>query len=627
MHRRGRFLVLAIPAFALWLSLLVFATPAAAASPSHPVISQIKTIGSMGLSDELIELYNPTSQPLKLTGWSLQFKFAGFPYNAVQVATLPDITLAAGGYYLLRPIGQVTPADANYSAFSLIENAGNLFLVSSTSPIMSATDATVVDRLGYGSLADAFEGQPAPAPGVGQSLERRPGLDLNQGNSIDSDNNAADFVLRAIASPRTSAAAAQFPTPPTISSTVNPAADSYVTNQLVTISTKVTDKSLLTAANFNIKVDGQTVGLVSYSSTTQIVSVSPTLEQGTHTVILTVTDQAGLTSAVTWNFTVDTMTPTLTLTIDGGLTKTDQLAVPIHLTAADEPSGRASGVYQMQVAYDGVIDNEPWEPFQASLVRNLMNKEGLQAIVARVRDRAGNISPVASTTISLFFKKAPVAPVAAATAAPAAPVVTTAPVTPISTTTGNSVLITWNNVPNAVSYMVRYNDGRTLFAPLSTTETAVTITNLDVEHKTYHFEVAAVSSTGSVSAFTPVTPPNVGAPIAKVVTTPSPNPTPTPTPTVRPTPSLSPEATATPVASPPPSELPTPSAVASVSSTETPSPAIKASESTQPRDWTRVIVAVSILIIAAGVATGGWYLYQWWSGRPDDKGKGKTGRW
>lgn len=48
---------------------------------------------------------------------------------------------------------------------------------------------------------------------------------------------------------------------------------------------------------------------------------------------------------------------------------------------------------------------------------------------------------------------------------------------------------------------------------------------------------------------------------------------------------------------------------------------VKAEETKTTRNWTRIIVAISILIIAIGVGTGGWYGYQWLN----ERGKSDTG--
>jgi len=43
----------------------------------------------------------------------------------------------------------------------------------------------------------------------------------------------------------------------------------------------------------------------------------------------------------------------------------------------------------------------------------------------------------------------------------------------------------------------------------------------------------------------------------------------------------------------------------------------------QPRDWSRLLIALAILVIAAAAAIGGYYGYEWWANR-EDKPKNKS---
>lgn len=63
----------------------------------------------------------------------------------------------------------------------------------------------------------------------------------------------------------------------------------------------------------------------------------------------------------------------------------------------------------------------------------------------------------------------------------------------------------------------------------------------------------------------------------------------------------------------------------------TPSPTPAPSSSPQGEEkegWSRLLVALAILVIAAGAAIGGYYGYEWYAGRSDDKSEPKSGsRW
>ena len=327
------------------------------------------------------------------------------------------------------------------------------------------------------------------------------------------------------------------------------------------------------------------------------------LTEGTHTITIKAADKAGNSAEKSWHETVDTMAPTLSLI----LTRLNGLQATVVLGATDGPAGLASGVKDMQIAFDGTLDTESWQPFQLEVMGELASQLGTQTIVARVRDRADNVSEMAQAHTD---------------------VLTTSPLMPpahaISSTVGNTVTITWPTVTGATQYVVRYSDGKILYGPLLTDQTSIVIPNLD-STKMYNFEVASTNSAGVITGFTRVLPPELIPALAtsqstsgvakkqSVTTAEKEQVAGTPLPSESPTPAKL-------------ETKPTPSPVATLSPSPSPTPgSIKGGEENQARDWTRVIVALSILIIAAGVATGGWYLYQWWLTRPKSPNKG--GRW
>ena len=84
-------------------------------------------------------------------------------------------------------------------------------------------DPNTVDKLGFGT-ANQPEGSAAPShPAAGGSLERKAyststsatmavgGVDANRGNGTDSNNNASDFVTRAVRQPQNSASPTESP--------------------------------------------------------------------------------------------------------------------------------------------------------------------------------------------------------------------------------------------------------------------------------------------------------------------------------------------------------------------------------------------------------------------------------
>lgn len=649
--------------FALFAPLLVSASPAFARPPAnHLVISQVQTIGRFSASEEYIELYNPSEQSIDLTGLKLTLR-DGLGNSEDKVLRFDlglNRSLGPGQYWLIANSHALLAAraDATYedNGITLLDN-GSLTV---------SLGARVVDQLGWGSQpTGGSETKPFPTnPAVDQSLVRKPGSAL--GNGFDSDNNAVDFNLVSSGAWPTSHSRLVKPTLPkevtgfvakaskagsvTLSwagstsdqltgyaiwrrspegvygqeplasllsgatsytdTTAKPGiayrykvetlSESYssfsqesttvVPDDVapVVIINSPADQSFLAAnpktieasfiEGYGVGVDQSTISLSLngqplpfYYDHNRLVSNLPLIREGTHTITLRAADKAGNVTVSRSYFTLDTMAPNVEISLASSRANSS-LSRTVNLVASDQPGGYASGISEMQIAFDGALDSEPWEPFASSVTRNLMNKVGEQAVVVRVKDRAGNISRVAQALTN--YEPLPVGQ----------------PIYAVSTTIGNSVTIDWPAVPGVVGYLVRYTDGTMFYGPFSTSHNSILISGLDLA-KTYHFEVASVSPTGAVTAFTPVYPeiPAKFKPATGEV-----QPSPTPSPTLSPSPSPS----------------------GSVAGGATNQP---------PRDWTRVIVAISILIIAAGVATGGWYLYQWWGIRPPTKGKG--GRW
>jgi chitodextrinase len=192
----------------------------------HVVISEFAPWGTNegtgNEDDEFLELYNPSSAPVDLSGWKLQYMPAqGLAYQ--ELVTLPAGTsIAAHGYYLIAHTGyagSVTP-DLQYTQ-PLPRGGGNIRIGQGTiGP--DIRDSAVVDNLGWGS-AFAPEGDAAPSPAnAAGSLERKAALlstaatmeggsDATRGNGIDSDWNADDFVTRGVRDPQSSTSPPEAP--------------------------------------------------------------------------------------------------------------------------------------------------------------------------------------------------------------------------------------------------------------------------------------------------------------------------------------------------------------------------------------------------------------------------------
>ncbi|MBI2356180.1 MAG: lamin tail domain-containing protein [Candidatus Doudnabacteria bacterium] len=202
---------------------------------THLVINQIQVEGDGGSNDEFIEIYNPTGSSVSLNGWSLQYKSSSgnFPLTSGK-KNLPDAIVNPGGYFLVAHTSYngLVAADHTHSSFTLSgsSSGATIFLVNSTSFLVSGSDSSIVDKLGYGSSSsNSPEGTAASVPASEQALIR----------GTDTDNNASDFTIVA-SNPRNSATDSPTPSPspaPSPSPTPSPTS----TPQAYSVSVKISE--------------------------------------------------------------------------------------------------------------------------------------------------------------------------------------------------------------------------------------------------------------------------------------------------------------------------------------------------------------------------------------------------
>lgn len=193
-----------------------FTTLPGVPSPAHVVISQVYGAGGNSgatFNADFIELHNPLPISVNIPTYALQYAAATGPAigSNWSVRALTGASISPGGYLLVQTTTAsatngiaISPApDLSFSTPNLAAAAGKVALTSSTAPLNgpSPTAATIVDLVGYGATANFSETDPAPAPSVLNSVQRR-----NNGNQ-DTDNNSADFQALA-AAPRNSSSPA-----------------------------------------------------------------------------------------------------------------------------------------------------------------------------------------------------------------------------------------------------------------------------------------------------------------------------------------------------------------------------------------------------------------------------------
>lgn len=205
---------------ALALAALAF-SPAAFAT-GDVVISQVYGGGGNSgapYNSDFVELFNRSSQPVSLAGWSIQYASAtgtgNFGASATQITLLPSISLQPGQYFLVQQAAGSTgsplptPDLTDATPIAMSATAGKVALVNGSStlgcnggstPCSAAQLAQIVDLVGYGN-ANFFEG-----PAAAGTLSNTTAALRVANGCTDTDTNSTDFSVGAPA-PRNSASA------------------------------------------------------------------------------------------------------------------------------------------------------------------------------------------------------------------------------------------------------------------------------------------------------------------------------------------------------------------------------------------------------------------------------------
>lgn len=193
--------------FAALLGLVLVAAPLAAipaqANPAGTgvVINELyMNGGSSGASftHKFVELYNPTTADIPLSGMSLQYRSRTGTGDPTSVVALTGVIPAEGTYLVGGGTnganGDALPApDQLETALNFAGAGGLVILANQTTALNPGTGnvagvAGVIDLVGYGT-ANSYETAAAPAASVSTSINRTAGA--------DTDVNSADFTVAA----------------------------------------------------------------------------------------------------------------------------------------------------------------------------------------------------------------------------------------------------------------------------------------------------------------------------------------------------------------------------------------------------------------------------------------------
>ncbi|HEX8286627.1 MAG TPA: DNA/RNA non-specific endonuclease [Pyrinomonadaceae bacterium] len=178
------------------------------------VISQVFGGGGVASAspyrNDFIEIFNRSNLPVNLSGWSVQFAYAGS--SSWLTTALPNVTLAPGQYYLIQQAassngsGGALPSPDLTGSINMHPTDGKVALVNNTAALSGAcptSNPNIVDFVGYGA-GGCFEGS-APVTGMGITVSAQRG----GSGCFDSDQNSSDFTVTAPAPRNTSTAPTQ----------------------------------------------------------------------------------------------------------------------------------------------------------------------------------------------------------------------------------------------------------------------------------------------------------------------------------------------------------------------------------------------------------------------------------
>jgi len=161
---------------------------------AHIVINQIYGGGGNSGSfytKDFIELYNDDDTAVNLSGWSVQYSSATGSGWASNLTPLSGI-IPAHSFFLIQESDTAVsnlPTPDVKGKIAMGATAGKVVLCNSTvaQTDVNPTGASVMDKVGYGSTANGFEGHPTVAPGNTTSIRRAV-------DGVDNNDNAADFI-------------------------------------------------------------------------------------------------------------------------------------------------------------------------------------------------------------------------------------------------------------------------------------------------------------------------------------------------------------------------------------------------------------------------------------------------
>lgn len=183
--------------FAALLVSVSFTVPVRAIEPkieSHLLISTLQTAEATAAGNDFVVVHNPTSEPVDVVGWKLQYRSAGAKDKdtwitkktfACETTDKDCTTTVAPHGNIIAGTYAITGVYVHLFASGFSDTGGQVRLAKTVAGQLQA-----VDFVGYGTAVES-ETQAAPAPKAGKAIVRKSD---SKGLPIDSDNNKDDFT-------------------------------------------------------------------------------------------------------------------------------------------------------------------------------------------------------------------------------------------------------------------------------------------------------------------------------------------------------------------------------------------------------------------------------------------------
>jgi hypothetical protein len=172
-----------------------------ASATSSIVISEFRTRGPNGASDEFVEIYNRTTSSISIGGFRIRGS-GNTGSVSDRVVITAGTTLSPGCHYLVAN----NTATTGYSGSTTPNQTYTSGIVDDGGIAITMSDGTtIIDAVGMSSGSAYKEGTTlTPLSGTtNQSYERKPGG--SAGSSVDTNDNSADFTLKNPSDPQNQA--------------------------------------------------------------------------------------------------------------------------------------------------------------------------------------------------------------------------------------------------------------------------------------------------------------------------------------------------------------------------------------------------------------------------------------